>query len=290
LKITLPQLEIIDIGARKEGIERFAGLMERYDANLTGFEPNPTEFEILQAAKTLRRRYFPFFLGTGERRTFYITRYPGCCSLLEPDPSVIDLFQSIGATLPGGNFAVTKTEEVQSTRLDDIDGLPNADFIKLDVQGAELDILKNGVNVLRTVTVVETEVEFVPLYKGQPLFGDIQTFMREQGFVFHKFVDVVGRAIKPFQVQGSDFAPMSQMLWADAIFVRDYTRPNTYSDDQLIKAAAVLYEVYHSFDLVHLLLSIYDQRKNTSLASRYASALGSLAGFPLLYLNVKLES
>ena len=57
---------------------------------------------------------------------------------------MIDLFEGIGAADAGGNFHVTHTEQVKTTRLDDISGLPEPDFIKLDIQGAELLVLQHG--------------------------------------------------------------------------------------------------------------------------------------------------
>src|SRR5581483_5358136 len=204
---------------------------------------------------------------------FHIARYPGCSSLYEADPTVIDLFSSIGASV-GGNFTVSSTAEVKTTRLDDVEGLPAIDFMKLDVQAAELDVLKGATRTLESVLVIETEVEFVPLYKNQPLFGDIQVFLRDRGFLFHKFLDIAGRSFRPLNGPGGNpFAATSQVLWADAIFVRDFSKLDRFSDEQLIKSAAILLGAYHSHDLVHYLLREYDRRRKTSVAQRYAKTI-----------------
>ncbi|MEJ0071047.1 MAG: FkbM family methyltransferase [Pseudomonadota bacterium] len=151
---------------------------------------------------------------------------------------MIDLFPMLG-TGPNGNFGVLGIHDVQTRRLDDmlVEGLP--DFIKIDVQGAELDILRHGRRVLSTATVIEVEAEFVALYKNQPLFGDLQAFLRDEGFVLHKLIDVVGHSLAP-----PDAAyPVNQLLWADAIFVRDFARLERYEDDELLRAALVLNDV-----------------------------------------------
>ena len=62
---------------------------------------------------------------------------------------------------------------------------------------------------------------------------------------------------------------MSQLLWADAIFVRDFTRLDTYCDDGLLKAATVLDSVYRSVDLAALLLAEYDRRRGTQTRQSY---------------------
>ena len=87
---------------------------------------------------------------------------------------------------------------------------------------------------LAGVVVVELETIFIPLYKKQPLFGHIQAFLHEQGFLLHKFIDVAGRALRPCAMEGNILAPMSQILWADAIFVRNFATADLYSDEQLL--------------------------------------------------------
>ncbi len=82
--------------------------------------------------------------------------------------------------------------------------------------------MRNGTKKLQDVLVVETEVEFLALYKDQPLFGDLQVFLRDHGFVLHKLIDVAGRPFRPISPP-NPHTPMSQLLWADAIFVRDFT-------------------------------------------------------------------
>jgi FkbM family methyltransferase len=282
----LPVIEICDVGAMTEGTNRYDRLVRQNMANVNGFEPNPAYFKQLQERKTPRQRYFPCFLGKGGPATFHITRYPGCCSLYEPDPALIGLFTSISAMLPGGNFAVVSTEEVTTTRIDDVPDLPPIDYMKLDVQGAELDVLQGGLVALKQATVIELEVEFVPLYKGQPLFGDVQVFLRQHNFVLHKFVDIVGRAFRPLSLE-NPHAAMSQMLWADAVFVRNFVDLTGYDNEQLLKAAVVLYEIYNSHDLAHRLLREFDRRQLTDCARRFMQSITTAPTLDITFCNVK---
>lgn len=266
----IPKVDIVDVGAMMDGQDRYHQLVSDGLATVTGFEPNPEQFARLQQ-RPGPYRYLPYFLGNGEPATFHITRYPGCCSLLRPAPKVINLFTTIGAEEDGENFYVQRTEPIQTTRMDDIEDL-DVDFIKLDVQGSELEVLKHGTSKLAETVVIESEVEFLPLYQDQPLFGDIQVFLRSQGFVLHKLLDCAGRPFRPFNPP-NPFLPISQLLWADAIFVRDFTRLETYTDDGLLKAATVLDTVYASVDLVTLLLGEYDRRRGTRMKQRYVEKL-----------------
>jgi hypothetical protein len=97
------------------GQECYHGLLATGLAQVTGFEPNPAEFARLKD-RPGPYRYLPYFLGSGGPATFHLTRYPGCSSLLTPDPKVIDMFMTIGCADAGGNFHVVKTEPVESKR------------------------------------------------------------------------------------------------------------------------------------------------------------------------------
>jgi FkbM family methyltransferase len=267
----IPTIEVVDVGAMTTGHDRYHELMTSNLARVTGFEPNPVEFARLQA-RAGPYRYFPICLGNGAPATFHATRYPGCSSLLAPNPDIIDKFMTIGCTEPEGNFHVQSTEQIETVRLDDLGPDVTVDYLKIDVQGYELEIMRHGTSKLANAVVIESEVEFVPLYRDQPLFGDMQCFLRDQGFILHKLIDVGGRPFRPF-APPNQFMPISQVLWADAIFVRDFSRLDGYTPDGLLKAAAVLDLVYGSYDLAALLLGEFDRRSSTGLYSRYVNSL-----------------
>lgn len=62
-------------------------------------------------------------------------------------------------------------------------------FLKLDVQGAELDILKGGNESLARAELVQLEVPFASYNEGAPTAADVIAFMDLRGFVLF---DVVG--------------------------------------------------------------------------------------------------
>ena len=285
LSVSFPTLEIMDIGAMTVGEDRYETLVSQGLGRVTGFEPNPDSLEKLQERQG-PYRYFPYFLGDGKAAKFHRARYPGCSSLLEPNGDVINLFSTIGAEAGTGNFAVVETSEVETVRLVDIDELAFPDYVKIDVQGAELMVMENALKAFSEVLVIETEVEFVPIYKNQPLFCDIQKFLVEQGFMLHKFIDIAGRPLRPL-MGPNPYLAMSQVLWADAIFVRDYINLSLFSDEQLLKASVILNDVYMSYDIVVRLLTEYDKRRATDLKTKYMNVLATHEGLNLLYMNLK---
>ena len=79
---------------------------------------------------------------------------------------------------------------MRAMRGDELLAEAGIDFLKIDVEGAELLVLENATRTLEDVLVLETEVEFVPLYKQQCLFGDLHRFLHDRGLVMHKLLEV----------------------------------------------------------------------------------------------------
>ena len=289
ISVALPTIEIMDIGAMFEDTDRYFPLIRQGLGRVTGFEPNAESLELLKKRQG-PYKYLPYFLGNGEEAKFHITRYPGCSSLLEPNDHLINLFTSI-STEPErmGNFEVIETINVDTTRLDDIGEFETPDYMKIDVQGSELMILENATNTMTNTLILETEVEFVSIYKNQPLFADIQKYLVEQGFILHKLVDIGGRTLRPVKMAPKVTKSMSQVLWADAIFVRDYTNLEAFDDEQLLKASLILNDVYKSYDLVLFLLTEYDRRSGTDLNVEYSKTLENIQSLTGLYMNFKEE-
>ena len=149
--------------------------------------------------------------------------------------------------------------------------------------------MENALETLSKVLVIETEVEFVPIYKDQPLFGDIQAFLVAQGFMLHKLVDIAGRSLRPMQL-ANRFQGISQVLWADAVFVRDYSDLSIYSDEDLLRSALIMNDVYLSYDLVHLFLVEYDRRRDTDLSKEYLISLEVQKNLPTMFMNQNVHN
>jgi hypothetical protein len=170
---------------------------------------------------------------------------------------------------------------VSTTRIDDIAEIDNVDLFKIDVQGAELAVFRHASRALARALVVQTEVEFVELYRGQPLFADVDTFLRSQGFQFHAFNGISGRAFKPLVFNNDPNAPIRQALWSDAIYVRDWMRLDELDTDRLQKYAALAHDLLGSYDLAHLVLEALDRKVRGNLAARYLQRLTGTGPAPM---------
>jgi hypothetical protein len=170
---------------------------------------------------------------------------------------------------------IVKKFEVNTHRLDDIAQVSKADYLKIDVQGAECDVFNGAQELLKDILIVHTEVEFVPLYNDQPLFAEVDQLLRKSGFIFHRFFrnGLAGRTFKPVLLNNNVSQSMGQILWADAIYVKNFTDFDKLSPDKLLKMAVILHDVYTSYDLVHYTLQHYDKQTNDSLAPKYLTLL-----------------
>jgi hypothetical protein len=110
------------------------------------------------------------------------------------------------------------------------------------------------------------------LYKKQPLFADIDSLLRAQGFVFHTMIPF-GRTFKPMVVNNDDCAWVRQILWADAVYVRDFMAFAELAPKSLLKLAAILHENYKSFDMAALALEAYDRQTGSGLQRTYLERL-----------------
>jgi FkbM family methyltransferase len=79
---------------------------------------------------------------------------------------------------------------VQSTTFASFFGekkIERVDFLWMDIQGAELMALQSAGAAISKIKIIHTEVEFMEIYQGQPLFMDIKKYLNGQGFSLYGF-------------------------------------------------------------------------------------------------------
>lgn len=267
-----PVMTAVDIGAMllADDYDPFERLNKIGRLNVIGFEPQPAECAKLNALAITGRRYLPYAIADGTRRNFYVTNTGMTSSLLKPNLRIAQLFNGLAEVMQ-----VAAIAQVNTVRLDDVPEIrgEGCDLLKIDTQGSEAEILAHASETLKSCLIIQTEVEFVRLYEDQPLFADVDQLLRGRGFMFHRFSALRGRTYKPLILNNDPNAAMSQTLWTDAIYVPDLPRLDQFESAALIKLAALLHEIYGSFDLSHLVLAAHDRQYGTSHAQRYLELL-----------------
>lgn len=177
------------------------------------------------------------------------------------------------AAAPGvGDFAVLARKPIETRRLASFD-IPPPDSIKFDVQGAELAALNVGEDKLSALRLAECEAAFPPLYRGRPLFADVQSCFAARSFILHRLIDLASRVYRPVNIDGDPTRAASQRLWADAAFICAPRPDALWPPGGRLKAAIALHALYRSYDLALTLLRAHDVETDEACAAGYAAAL-----------------
>lgn len=220
--------QCLDIGAREGITPDLLPLAPAVEA--FGFEPDPEECARLNQATAANPapwrslKFIPAAVG-GSRgaRTLNLYRMRGGSSLFEADLALAKQFDR------EVNFQLEGRVPLETIPLDTAAeqfGFTDASYIKLDIQGAELEVLQSAPKLLATsVLALRVEVEFLPVYKGQPLHSDVDAFMHARGFVTMGIVEPRSwrRTTRHrFKLRGGRL-PFSrgQIAHADYVYFRD---------------------------------------------------------------------
>jgi FkbM family methyltransferase len=262
--------EVVDIGANPiDGDPPYKTMMTRGICRVTGFDPHPEALARLDAAKGPHETYLPYAVGDGAQHTLKVCRGIGFASLLQPDDKTLmhfPRFAELGRVVGEVGCA--------TRRLDDISELGEIDLLKIDIQGSELSVFRNGRTKLARAVAIQTEVSFIPLYKNQPVFGDIDLELRSLGFVPHMFAAINKKMIAP--MLGPDpAAAFNQMIEADVVYVRNFIEAEAMDAEQLKHLAIVAHHGYGSFDLAANCIHHLVHRKAVpaDTANRYVALL-----------------
>jgi FkbM family methyltransferase len=261
-------IEIVDIGASPiDGDPTYKPLLAAGRARVIGFEPNPAALAELQKLKGPNETYLPDALGDGREHTLHLCQSEGMSSLLRPNHQILKFFHMFADW-----GTVMETRPIRTRRLDDVETITDIDLLKVDVQGFELQILRHSPKRLADTVVAEIETNFLPMYENQPLFAEVEQFMRSQGFWFHRFEPLTSRVLAPMTINNNPYAGLSQVLWGDSVFVRDFTRLDQLPPGKLLKLAIILHDVYGSYDLALTALFAHDRATRTNSAGGWGDA------------------
>jgi FkbM family methyltransferase len=267
---------IVDVGASShgEGTEPYAPLLRAGLARVTAFEPDAQALAELRSQPSLgtdpRHRLLPHWVGNGGDAVFHRTNWHMTGSLLSPQRAWLDRYHQLG-----GLVQELERHPVRTVRLDDVVEAGAMDMLKIDVQGGELLVFDGAARRLDECLLVWTEVEFAPLYVGQPLFADIDARLRGHGLQFLGFNGLSGRTLAGWPARDAPAPRRQQLLWADALYVPTPQRLAALDADCTARFALLAHHVLGAWDLCHEALQRLDLLQGGNRASRYLYALRS---------------
>jgi FkbM family methyltransferase len=289
------QMTLCNVGSRKTGqYDDYASqAWEMFAPNLAiyGFDAdedacNAANSDLASRNIHWTEKHIPLALGKAvEERTLHVTKHPMCSSLYPPNEPYLARFSGL-PELVNLDFEV----EMSTTTLDDFceaEHLNEIDFLQIDVQGADLDVLKGAKQLLeRGGLAIQIEVEFSSLYLEQPLFADVDYHLREQGFTLFN-LEALSRARRIRSPITSQRRP-GQLLWADAFYFRDLLSesPTTLRSPQRLLKLACIADILdfpdYALEVLEFLTLEYGDDPVYNLAG---SIVEGLAQFPELVQN-----
>ena len=124
------------------------------------------------------------------------------------------LYRENTSTYTEDMFEVLETKTLRQVA--NLENLPRPDFVKLDVQGAEIDILKGAGDLLDGCSLILAECPIVPYNLGAPEFKEYLDYFKSLGF-------------SPLRIT-EQHCNKGSLLQVDILFLKDSVRKNLFGD------------------------------------------------------------
>jgi FkbM family methyltransferase len=224
-------LVLIDAGAAGGSLAAWRAFGDK--ARIYCFEARENESDDLaRANRDGNIEYIPFALSHDNQGIdLIVTSNLGCSSVYSPIERIWRRYPGCFQMRP---ISKVRCPSITIDQFAEQRGIERVHAIKLDTQGSELHILKGAEKVLRHCLFVLSEVEFNPLYLGQPLFCDLDRFLRDHGFTLwrlnglaHYALGRIGGEPLPIELTTDPGSyqkipvPSGQLFFGDALYVRE---------------------------------------------------------------------
>ena len=216
-----------------------------------------------------------------EMRELFVTRNKFCSSLFEPNKKLLEDYET-------DNVACRDVMDRLSVKCCTLDDFYNekkyteCDFIKIDTQGSELDILKGAKELLKGFNpIVYAETWTREIYEKTPLSFEIMSYMHKNNY---ELLSVeVGASWK--NLLGKQSGGKKQVVGLDLIFIPNNNIILNEKPEKFIKYIAIL-ELYGYYSLATHLLELYNLTKPDFILYKDAALRRMNKNFPNWFTHI----
>ncbi len=183
------KISLLEIGSRYGLSSYWHPLFKLKNFHLEGIEPDKKEAIALMEQKKIpyKKVYTDTIYHKEAEIDLFITNVLGCTSIYEPNMDELKYYPE------KEDYVVRKKIKVNAKPLDLV--IPkerNFDFINMDVQGAEWNVIKGGQRIFKNVTGVTTEAHFFQYYKNEKLFSEVNNLMNKDFRLLKLITNLIG--------------------------------------------------------------------------------------------------
>ena len=273
-------LRIVDVGSAG-GLHGRWGRVGRY-LTIYSFDP----LEKCAGGRERQIKRYPFGLGAQEgRHKFYQTKFENMSSLKMPIMDVAKRYQRMSGKRMDDQMHVKSVRDVDVRRLDDVLPREYPDFMKIDTQGSEYEVLQGAEAALSaSVVSVEVEISFLYRYSEQCTPWDVDRFLRERGFELLDWIALkrhlrsnplgVGKARLPEEGR------TGRIAYGDAVYVlsreelaRRVRRDSRHGWSRSLRSCVAAHYVYGKLDECAALLEEYGNALSDEEAAGWVNSI-----------------
>ncbi len=249
---------LLDIGSAGDIEPRWLPIAE--ELNYIGVEPDERSSRLLKNKHNCKSyRIINSVIWSKKKEvSFNLCRKPQVSSVFKPNQEFLNRFPE------ADRFEIINNKSFKSSTLDIELGELQVNFVKLDIQGAELFALMGMQKHLSSCLGLEIEVEFSSIYKQQPLFGEVHNYLKEFGFEFIDFTNLCRWERNAHNSYG-------QCIFGDGLWMRSPEDiAKNYSNKFL--EYILICSLYGRYDLVSKIIEI----RKPKLSKNFQNTLKSL--------------
>jgi len=248
------ELIMIDVGARGGLDSEFHPAA--WATRAYGFEPASEECERLNKqwkGPWREVRFLPVALGKVDGpATLFVPSSPVAASILDHNEAMVDRY---------GHPELHRAEREISVETQTLDsalrfhGIFRVDYLKLDVEGMELDILRSAPKAMTGVSALKVECSFLEQRSGQPLIWEVGSWLQDQGFICADIRDIHRwrrRSLPAHPYLADAEMPYSRGVCAqcDLVFIREGHGIDEESALRLAMVAAIMGYFDHAVTII----------------------------------------